>query len=158
MHRQDPTPLFLEANMTPEEAKAKSVLNSRLEDFGWGALLITIGTIGLVPEKYVPHGGWLIAAGIIILALNVFRYLSRIRMSGFGIVVGILALLAGLDEHYRLDLPLLSIALIVIGACILLKPVVEKDTFSPQDDGWCCCAPHFGETGEDRAEKQTVHR
>jgi len=74
-------------------------LNKRLENIAWGAILVTIGTIGLVPD-HVPHGTWLIAAGLILLGLNVVRYLNQIAMRG--------------------------LSLVLIGGCILLKPVLER--------------------------------
>ncbi len=104
----------------------KAELNKRLESIGWGAILVTIGIIGLVPQ-HVPHGTWLIAAGLILLSLNVVRYLNRIAMRGLSLVLGILALLAGLGEAFGVDLPLFAISLIVIGGCILLKRVIERE-------------------------------
>lgn len=114
-----------------DENSRKAALNRRLEGIGWGVLLISIGTIWLLPEKQVPQGSWLIAAGLILLGLNAIRYLNAIRVSGFSLVVGILAMLAGLGEFFGLKLPLFAIALIAVGACILLKPLLEKDSISP---------------------------
>ena len=112
-----------QGNQIPvDENTRKVALNKRLEDFGWGVLLITIGTIWLLPEKQVPQGSWLIAAGLITLGLNAIRYFNGIKMVGFSLVVGGLALFAGLGAFFSLKLPLLAIALIVIGACSLLKP------------------------------------
>ena len=105
-------------------------LNQRLESIAWGAILMTIGAIGLV-SQHVPHGTWLIATGLILLGLNVVRYLNRIAMRGLGLVLGILALLAGLGQAFGVDLPLFAISLIVIGGCILLKPVLESSSREP---------------------------
>ncbi len=114
-------------------------MNESLEDFGWGVLLITIGTIWLLPEKQLPPGSWLIAAGLIMLGINAIRYFNGITMSGFSLVVGFLALFAGMGAFFSLELPLLAIALILMGACMLLKPLVEKKSISPAGQGWCCC-------------------
>ncbi|MBZ5543494.1 MAG: hypothetical protein LAO07_07420 [Acidobacteriia bacterium] len=121
-----------------DENTRKVTLKKRLDDFGWGVLLITTGTIWLVPETQIPHGSWLIAAGLIMLGLNAIRYCNRIKMSAFSLVVGILALFAGLGEFFKLNVPVFAIVLIVIGACILLKPLLEKDSNSPTGHGWCC--------------------
>jgi hypothetical protein len=141
-----------------DEDTRKVALNKRLENFGWGVLLITIGTIWLVPEKQVPQGSWLIAAGLIMLGLNAIRYFNGIKMSGFSLVVGILALFAGVGEFFALNLPLLAIALIVIGACMLLKLLLEKDSISPTVRGWCCCGQGEQENNQDRARGQAVGR
>lgn len=116
-------------------------LERRLEDVGWGALLLAVGTIWLLPEKHVPHGSWLIAAGLIMLGLNAARFFSGLRTSGFSLVVGILALIAGLGEFFGIGVPLLPIALIVIGAYFLLKPLRHRDSASATGDGWGCCGP-----------------
>ena len=128
-----------QVNQNEFDGSSKRVaLERRFEDLGWGVLLIAVGTIWLVPEKYVPHGSWLIVAGIVLLGLNVIRFFSGIRMSGFSFVVGILALIAGLGEFFGVGVPLLPIALIVIGMCSLLKPLLEKDS-SIGGHGWRCC-------------------
>src|SRR3972149_2042115 len=79
----------------------KAALNKRLESIGWGLFLIMIGGIWLVPDEQVPEGTWLIGAGLIMLGLNLARYLNGIRMSGFTIVLGILALASGLSDLDR---------------------------------------------------------
>ena len=131
--------------MTPQvsvDGSTKRVaLERRFEDLGWGVLLLAVGIIWLLPEKHVPHGSWLIAAGLIMLGLNAARFFSGIRMSGFSLVVGTLALIAGLGEFFGFGLPLLPIALIVIGACSLLKPLLQKDSTSTAGHRWRCCGP-----------------
>ena len=104
----------------------KSALNKRLESIGWALFLIMIGGLWLVPDERVPKGTWLIGAGLIMLGLNGARYVSGIKMSGFTIVLGVLALAAGLGDFFGIDLPLLAILLILIGANIILKPLIKK--------------------------------
>jgi len=104
----------------------KSALNKRLESIGWALFLIMIGGLWLVPDERVPKGTWLIGAGLIMLGLNGARYVSGIKMSGFTIVLGVLALAAGLGDFFGIDLPLLAILLILIGANIIIKPLIEK--------------------------------
>ncbi len=116
-------------------------LERPLEDFGWGVLLIVFGIIWLLPEKHVPHGSWLIAAGLIMLGLNAARFFSGLGTSGFSLVVGMIALTAGLCEFFGIGLPLLPIALIVIGAYCLLKALRYKDSMPATNHGWSCCGP-----------------
>jgi hypothetical protein len=104
----------------------KSILNKRLESIGWGLCLIMIGGIWLVPDARVPKGSWLIGAGLIMLGLNAARYLSGIKMSGFTVILGILALGFGISDFFGVDLPLFPILIILIGANIILKPLIEK--------------------------------
>ena len=116
-------------------------LERRFEDLGWGVLLTVVGTIWLLPDEDVPHGGWLIAAGLIMLGLNTARFFSGLRTSGLSIVVGALALIAGLGEFFGIGVPILPIALILIGTYSLLKPLRYKDAAARPDQGWSCCGP-----------------
>ncbi len=141
-----------------DESTRKVALSKRLEDFGWAVLLIVIGTIWLMPEKLTPKGSWLIAAGIIMLGLNAIRYFKGIKMVGFSLVAGILALLAGLGEFFGLTLPLFAIALIVIGVVMLLKPLLEKNSVSAICQDWRCCGQGEHESHQDAARGQAVGR
>ena len=133
---------------TVDVQKKKEQLDARLGDIGWAVLLITIGTIWLLPEKQVPQGSWLIAAGLILIGLNAVRYFNGIRMSGFSLVLGTVTLLAGIGTFFAWNLPLFAIALIVIGVCMLLKPVVGRGSAFPVRHGCCCEWP----TGQGTAE------
>lgn len=121
--------------------KRKADLDARLGGVGLAVLLITIGTIWLLPEKQVPQGSWLIAAGVILLGLNVIRYFNNIRMNGFSLALGTLTLLAGAGALFAWHLPLFAIALIVIGACMLFKPLVDRQSAFPVRQGCCCKWP-----------------
>ncbi len=116
-----------QSELTNVPATEKQGLNKQLETIGWALFLIMIGGLGLVPKELVPGGIWLIGVGLIMLGLNAARYLNGIKMSGFTIVLGILALLSGLSDFFRVQLPLFPILLILIGAHILLRPLFEKE-------------------------------
>ncbi len=115
----------------------RAALERRFEALGWGVLLMAVGTIWLLPD--VPHGSWLIAAGVIMLGLNAIRSFNGLRASGFSLVVGMLALIAGLGEFFGVAMPLFPIALIVIGAGSLLKALRYKHSGPTTDQGWSCC-------------------
>ncbi len=143
-----------------DEKARKDALNRRLEGFGWATLLIVIGTIWLLPENQVPHGSWLIAAGIILLGLNAVRCINGIRMSGFSTVAGFIALTMGLGEFFGVKLPLFAIALIVIGSAILLKMMFEKESHSvtAAGRGWSCCGRMMQEmSSHDRGGQAVGH-
>lgn len=106
--------------------RGKGTLNRRLEDIGWGLLLILTGGILLVPDDRVPQGFWLIGAGIILLGLNLVRYLNGIAVNWFSTIMGLFALAAGAGEYSGVDLPLFPIFLIIIGASLLLKPFSKE--------------------------------
>lgn len=112
---------------TPDGGKA--ALNKRIEDIGWGLLLIITGGAFLMPGWEVPWATWLVGVGIVMLGLNAARYLNGIRLRGFTMILGVLALAAGLGNFAGVDLelPLFSALLILLGAGIILKPLIERD-------------------------------
>ena len=105
----------------------KYALNKRIEAVGWGLFLIMIGGIALIPDNQVPNGLWLIGVGLIMIGVNGVRYLNQIKMSSFSLVLGIVALIIGLQEIDGIDLPMFPILLILVGASILFRMLVEKD-------------------------------
>lgn len=110
-----------------DELTSKQTLNKRFENISWGAFLMLIGGLWLVPDRWIPQGTWLIGAGLIMLALNLARYRNDIRMSGFTLFLGAIAVFSGIASLLRVDLPLFPILLILIGANILLRPIFEKN-------------------------------
>jgi hypothetical protein len=104
----------------------KKALDKRLDALGWGLFLIMIGGLMLVPEGRIPEGTWLIGTGLIILGTNLVRYLNNIIISGFWVVVGVLAFAAGVGAVFGIDLPVFAILLILIGAGILFDVFVKR--------------------------------
>jgi hypothetical protein len=96
-----------------------------LEGIGWALFLIMIGGIGLVPN--VPQSTWLVGTGLIMLGLNLARYLSGIRVRNFTVLLGILALLFGMGGMTGANLPFFPILLILIGADILVKVTTRHE-------------------------------
>ena len=110
---------------TAVHGESKEALNTRLEAIGWGLFLMIIGALWLIPDARVPHGTWLIAAGVIMIGVNAVRYLNDIRMSRASLLLGILALIFGVGAFLGLDLPFVAILLIVFGAGIILRPWLD---------------------------------
>lgn len=106
----------------PRSEPGHAQLDRRLHDVGWGLLLILTGAVSLVPADRVPEGAWLLGVAIILLGLNGVRYARHIAVSGFTVLLGLLALAAGVGRAVGVDLPLLSICLVVIGASLVLRP------------------------------------
>jgi len=85
-----------------------------------------IGGLWLAPKWTVPEGTWLIGTGVIILGLMCVRYLYGIKVNVFWLVLGIVALAFGISDVFGLNIPVLPILLIIIGANIILKPLLKK--------------------------------
>jgi hypothetical protein len=112
--------------MTPLTEKEQ--LNKRLENIGWGLFLIMIGGIWLVPDRLVPEGTWLIGAGLILIGLNIVRYLNQIEISSFSLILGGAALLIGISDFFQVNLPFFPILLIIIGAKLIIQPLLENQS------------------------------
>ncbi len=110
----------------PEPRDAR--LDRRLHDVGWGLLLILTGAVSLVPGARVPEGAWLLGVAAILLGVNAVRYVRGIPVSGFTVLLGLFALAAGGSRAVGVDLPLLAICLVVIGASLVLRPWVAADS------------------------------
>jgi len=79
-----------------------------------------------VPGESVPRGVWSIGVGVIMLGLNVARYLNRIRMSGFTTALGIIAILGGVLQLLGMEALEGGILLIILGAYLILKPWFDR--------------------------------
>jgi hypothetical protein len=110
------------------ELSEKDLLNKRLENISWGLFLVMLGGLWLVPDQWIPEGSWLIGAGLIMLGLNLVRYVKGIKMSGFTLVLGAIAIFSGISDILQVDLPVFPILLILIGANIIIRPLLEKDS------------------------------
>jgi hypothetical protein len=102
------------------------VLNIRLEEIGWALFLIMIGSLWLLPEGRIPSHAWLIGAGLIMLGVNFARYFSGIKMSGFSVFLGVVALVAGAGGIFNLALPIFPALFIILGASLLMRAFFKK--------------------------------
>jgi len=103
-------------------------LNKRLEQFAWAVFLIFIGILMLLPDRWDLDGVWLMGAGVVMLGLNVVRFKYGIKMGATTAILGIIAIILGIDEHFYLDFILLPIIIIVIGFVIIVKCLLEKES------------------------------
>ena len=122
--KEEPTPPV--EQVKPGQDPEKKALNKRLESVAWGLFLIMLGGFALVPDNTIPKGAWSIGIGVIMLGLNAARYFSKIKMSGFTTVLGILALLGGIAELIGITSLDAALLLIILGAYLILKPWFEK--------------------------------
>jgi hypothetical protein len=103
----------------------KDALDHQLERVGWALFLIMIGGLMLLPG--VPSGTWLIGTGLIMLGLNAARRRNGTRMSPFTVVLGIAAVALGAAAVVGIELPVVPLLLLVIGASILWRAFGERE-------------------------------
>lgn len=116
--------------MSPDPTVSTSLENAslehRLNDIGWGLLFILTGFIWMLPPQLMPQGAWLFGVAAILFGVNAVRYLKHIALSRFSLALALLALLAGIGQFWRVDLPLLAICLLVIGGSLVAKPLLTR--------------------------------
>jgi len=110
-----------------EDFGTSKPLDKQLEAIAWALFLIMSGGIILVPDRLVPEGTWLIGVGLIMLGLNLARYVNHIKTSGFTTILGLVALLAGIGDMLGGDLPVLAILLILVGIYLIFRNVIQRD-------------------------------
>lgn len=104
----------------------KAALNKQLETGAWGAFLILLGGFMFVPDEIIRGGWWSIGVGLIMLGLNVARYINKIRMSGFTVLLGILSITGGVLDLVGVPGVNGAMLFIVLGAYLMLKPWFDK--------------------------------
>jgi hypothetical protein len=108
------------------------VLNRKYETIAWGAFFIWLGVTNLL--RGLPEGTGALGIGVILLGLNLARYVRNIPTSGVTIFLGALAFTLGAFDvaravlHLEIELPFFPLLLIVIGAIWLARGLVTTDT------------------------------
>lgn len=100
-------------------------LDRRYEAITWGIGFVWIGILCLIPGNQNSIG--MLSIGLILLGLNLARFLSQIPTNGFTTVLGVLASVLGLAMLLRpvlntppYELDLFPLVLIVIGLYFLI--------------------------------------
>ena len=113
-----------QAEATQDQGKV--ALNKRLETIAWGLFLIMLGGFMFVPDTTISKGLWSVGVGVIMLGLNVVRYLNKIKMSGFTTFLGIVSVIGGVMQLLALGNVEGAILLIVLGAYLIFKSWFDK--------------------------------
>ena len=106
----------------------KVSLDKRLGVLFWALLFIMAGTLWLFPEEKIPKGAWLAGIGLILLSLNAARFLKGVPVRVAQTVVGALALVAGIATYSGVELPLIPLTFIAIGASIIFELLPTRRT------------------------------
>jgi hypothetical protein len=119
------------AHIDPE----KAALNKRLETICWGLFLIMLGCFMFVPEEIIKGGWWSVGIGMIMLGLNVTRYINQIKMSAFTTFLGILSLVGGFAQVLGWSALDNALFFILLGAFLLSRPIFDKkDRFGKAEE------------------------
>ena len=104
-----------------------SALDHRLNDVGWGLFLILLGGLWLLPQGWAPEGTWLIGTGVLLLGLNAVRRARGIPVHRIGVLLGALALVAGLASLAQVSAPVIPAFLVILGGWIVFKPLLARN-------------------------------
>ena len=98
-------------------------LTNKLAAVGWGLFFVWIGIAWLLN---VGTGIGLLGVGIITLGMQAVRKYFNLKLEGGWVVVGILFVLSGLWELFKIEqpLPLVPILIIVAGIALLI-PIIR---------------------------------
>ena len=111
--------------ITTNEIRTRD-LNIRLDEIGWALFLIMIGILWLFPNMGIPADAWLVGAGLIMLGVNFARYFFGIKMSGFTVFLGVLALVAGFGGVLNLSFPSFAALFIILGITLLMRAFFKR--------------------------------
>jgi len=100
-------------------------LKTRLDEIGLALLMILTGSVLLLPDQ-LPSGSWLIGVGVIVLGMDVVRFLVGITVSGFSLIVGAIALSCGFSSASGVDLPVFAAMFLVLGFVLLFRALFQK--------------------------------
>lgn len=100
-------------------------LNKRFQTRTWALFLIMTGLSWFISSFAQIDGIWLMSTGLILLGLNVARALNDIETSGFTVVLGLLALSAGLGNLMGVGLPLVPVLIIGLGALVVIRALTQ---------------------------------
>ena len=103
---------------TANEATTRAAISDRVDTIGWGLLFVAIGAVSLMPA--MPDGAWLIAAGIVLLGASAVRAWMGLGAYGTTIVVGVVALSAGIFTVAGLTTEVGPLILIVLGLALVV--------------------------------------
>ncbi len=99
-------------------------LESRIDAVGWGLFFLVSGTVLLAPG--LPDGTWLLAVGAILVGLSAVRWMHALPVSGFAVVLGLVAVACGAGAMTGIAVPGFSLLMILCGLALVLGQVARR--------------------------------
>ena len=109
--------------MGTETNMAQRDIPGRIDAIGWGLLFLMTGTLALMPG--LPDGTWLAGLGVLLLGLNAARLVLGLSPEWFTVILGSVALLAGLGGMAGVAVPGFALLLILCGLAVIAGQVVR---------------------------------
>lgn len=102
-------------------------LSGRLDEVAWALLFLMSGAILAIPGVPHPWAAWFIGVGAILIAVNLAAYAMGLRLNVLTVGCGAIAAAAGVGAYVGIEIPILALVLVLIGAIILLEPLVKRN-------------------------------
>jgi hypothetical protein len=101
-----------------DEVRGARALSDRVDLFGWGLLFLAVGAVALMPA--MPDWSWLVATGLVMLGMSVVRVSLGLAIHGVTVVVGVVALAAGIFSAAGFETSVWPLALVVLGVTLMV--------------------------------------
>ncbi len=99
-------------------------LEARFETAGWGLLLIMFGA--LVLPQGMAEFVLVATAGAAMLGLNALRVRCGVPVSWFGIILGAVALVAGLAAIAGVTIPAFALLMMLLGLALIIGAIMRR--------------------------------
>ena len=103
---------------TTTKDTTRAAVSDRVDTIGWGLLFVAIGVVSLIPA--MPDGAWLVATGLVMLGASAVRAWMGIGAYTTTIVVGVVALSAGIFTVAGFTTEVGPLVLIVLGLALVV--------------------------------------
>ena len=108
--------------LTAEDKKK----NRRIEHATWAIFLMFFGLMFILDEKYIPDGAWMLGIGILLILLNVLRYVQTLPISHFTAALGVLLMILGVGDYASYKVPTGALIVFIIGAFLLGNVLIKE--------------------------------
>jgi len=93
-----------------------------IENLSWAAFLLLVAIV-LLMSGDTPEGTWYFFIGLILVAMNIFKFIFRVPISFLTLGGGMIIFIAGLAELLGLEVSIGPIVLIIIALLIVIRSI-----------------------------------
>ncbi len=106
-----------------QNTNRNAIGNKVLDGLAWGSFLILLGIVWFVSTSYSIDAGAYVAVGvgIILIGINLVRMVVNVKVSKFSLFIGLIAFAIGGAAVIGYSLPLVPMAIVLIGLFILAE-------------------------------------
>lgn len=103
----------------------KKSLENRIQAISWALIFIIIAVLWLLPGDQ-PNWLFFIPVGLVLIGMNIYRLMKRIKMSVFGLILGVVSLIIGLTSIRIAGIPIIPVIIIVVAVVVIFDALFKK--------------------------------